>query len=127
MASYYDSFETYKIELPYVVSGWLDTRGKFYECDWGDHTSLAFDIMREHNGWYLDYHNARGKYISENGRDYLVREKNFILLDCPYCNNKTQLMTFNPLKKHTKSQINKLLELFEYNGDMTMYIMENIR
>lgn len=122
MVNFYDNFETYKIKLLYIISGWLDTKGNFYKCQWGKHTSKAFDIMRE-NGWLQDYHNKN--YLDAN--DYLIKEKNYILLDCPYCDNRTQIITYNPLKKHTKSQINKLLDLFEYSGDMTLYIMENIK
>ena len=122
--NYYDNFETKEMELSYVMSGWLDTRGNFYECDWGDHTMLSYDIIREHENWYNEYHKWEQETATANSREFLVKEKNFVLLDCPYCNNKTQVITYNPLKRRTKSQTNKLLELFEYSGNMTMYIVK---
>lgn len=125
MANYYDYFESFKVELPYIISGWLDNRGKFYECGWGDHTRMAFDLINE-NGWYMDFRKVRSERISENGRDYLVKEKRFILLDNPTRNKHTQIITYNPLCKHSKSQINKLLTLFEYSDIMTEYIIQNI-
>ena len=118
MTCYYDYFEYYKIELPYIISGWLDTRGNFYEIEWGCHTTLAYDLVRKNN-WIDDSR----KY--DCMRDYLIKEKKFILLDNPTGNNKTQVIQYNPLCKHTKSQINKLLELFSYSDVMIKYIVES--
>ena len=121
--NYYEHFESFEIELPYVQSGWLDNKGRFHECPWGEHTSAAFDLINE-NGWYIDFREHRSYKLSENGRDYLVKERKFILLDNPTQNQRTQVVQYNPLCKHTKTQINALLKLFEYNGDITMEIMK---
>lgn len=62
----------------------------------------------------------------ENARDWLIRVKKFILLDNPRYDYKTQVIQYNPICKHPKSQINKLLTLFEYIDIMTEYIAQNI-
>lgn len=121
---YYDYFEIFKIDLPYIQSGWLDGKGRFHKCSWGEHTNMAFELINK-NGWYMNFRNVRSERLSENGRDYLVKEKKFICLDNPTKNERTQVITYNPLCKHTKSQINALLKLFEYSEEMTMYILEN--
>lgn len=121
--SYYSYFKSYKIELPYIISGWLDTYGNLHKCGWGEHTEVAFDLIKE-KGWYLEFRKCRSQWLSENSRDFLVKEKKFILLDNPTHNKKTQVIQYNPHCKHTKRQINKLLELFSYSNDMTKYIIE---
>lgn len=125
MANYYDYFKSFEIELQYIISGWLDNRGKFYECYWGQHTSLAYEIVRENN-WMEEYHNAEKNCCMENARDWLIRVKKYILLDNPCYDHKTQVLQYNPICKHSKSQINKLLTLFEYSDIMTEYIVQNI-
>lgn len=86
---------------------------------------MAFDLINE-NDWYMDFRKVRSKRLSENGRDYLVKEKKSILLDNPTKNEHAQVIIYNPLCKHSKSQINKLLTLFEYSDIMTEYIVQNI-
>ena len=117
--NYYEQFE---IELPYTKSGWLDTKGNFYKCPWGEHTSEAFDYINR-NGWYKTFREHRQYEISCNGRDYLVKEKKWILIDNPTMNNRTQVVQYNPLTKHPKAQVNALLKLFDYNGDIQLEIM----
>jgi beta-galactosidase beta subunit len=62
----------------------------------------------------------------ENARDWLVRVKNWILLDNPNYDKKTQVIQYNPLKKRTKKQTNELLELFKEYIEVQRYIMEEM-
>lgn len=121
--TFYDYFEEYEQELPYVVSGWVSPSGVFSKCRWGEHTNTAYDIVKESN-LMEEFHELEQKTCTANVRDFLIKDKNYILLDNPTMDGRTQVIQYNPIRKHPRRQVDRLLELFEYNGDMTMYIIK---
>lgn len=124
--NYYDNFESFEYETYKIVSGWLDTSGNLYKCSWGKHTSEAYDLIRELD-YEEEYEEDERASCMENARDWLVRKKNWVLLDNPSYDKKTQVIVYNPLKKHTKAQLDTLFELFKDSVGITNYIMENIK
>ena len=123
--NYYDNFETFEYDTYKIISGWMDTDGVVHKCSWGKHTSLAYDLIREYN-FEEEFEEAESKSCMENARDWLVRVKNWILLDNPNYDKKTQVIQYNPLKKRTKKQTNELLELFKEYIEIQRYIMEEM-
>ena len=123
--NYYDNFEIHEIYTSRIQSGWLDNKGIFHTCRWGKHTELAYDLIEQY-GWQSNFWEDEAKNCMENARDWLVRVKGWVLLDNPYHDNHTQKIVYNPLKKRTKAQINKLLKLFEGSPLVIEYIMEEL-
>ena len=120
--NYYDNFETFEYDTYNIVSGWLDTKGVLHKCGWGQHTELAYDLIREYN--YEDEYDMDEQATStENCREWLIRKKNWILLDNPTHNKKTQVIIYNPLKKKTKDQLKRMLDLFEQYIGIQKFIM----
>lgn len=122
---YYSNFDTNMFIVKKVKSGWLLPDGTFDECLYGEHSELATMYIDE-NGWRMERNKERHKHLGEYGRDFLVRLKGYILLDSPSCNDNKQYITFNPLKKYSKKQINTLLDLFVDEPEVYNYIVERI-
>lgn len=121
---FYDYFEHISVEVHEVISGWLSPQGEFIYCDWGEHTKLAYEIL-EKNNWMDEYIEKRKECISEYSRDFLVKEKGYILLDCPNNNGHTQKITYNPYYTRKTAQINKIFDLFE-KEQASQYIIETM-
>lgn len=122
----YDMLEFAEVHVDNVQSGWVDTKGEFYQCKWGKHTDLAYDLITKH-GMLDEYWEAEEKNCMENARDWLVIEKNWILLDNPGNTSNEQTIIYNPLVARPKAQRNKLLDLFEYDLCMLEYITEEMK
>lgn len=88
----------YSTEYP---CGWLSPHGKFIECDWGDHEAAAADILRSLNVTRDAINTFRKTYGSYYRRDYLVKMKNYVLLDCP-SNSGLLSITYHRLTKSQK-------------------------
>jgi hypothetical protein len=75
--------------------GWLSPDGTFYPVQWGDHSRWAVDYIKEHYG--LKPHKYRGG-------DFLVYEKNWVLINSP-SNDITKIEIIYNIHKHlTKAQ-----------------------
>lgn len=112
MTNYFDNFETITLGANKVISGWVAPDGTFEDCLYGEHSEMAFEIIKE-KGWVDEWRTSRHNHICKYSRDFLIHTKNYVLLDCPTCNDKDQSITFNPLLRHPKAQVNTLLKLFE--------------
>jgi len=78
-------FETYMIRCKksaYAISGWLSPQGKFYEVEWGEHESYAWEIVRE-NKWEKDKKEFKLDGGGIYGKNFLIQKKRFILFDNP--------------------------------------------
>lgn len=122
--NYYSNFELVRCESNGIVSGFLSPNGTFEECGWGEHTDLAYEILKRDN-LYEEYRKSR-YYWRESARDFLIRRKFYILFDNPSRNESTQNVIFNPFVRRTKSQLNKLFELIENNKQLTEIMMQKI-
>ena len=122
--NYYANFEIVCSKCDSIVSGFLAPNGNFIECGWGEHTNLAYEILKENN-WDEEYGKGRYAY-SEYARDFLIRRKFYILFDNPSNDGKMQKVIFNPFPKRTKVQMNKLLELIEGKNELTQKILNKI-
>lgn len=122
--NYYSNFELVRCEGDSIVSGFLSPDGTFEECEWGEHTNLAYEIL-ERDNLYEEYRKNK-YYLSEDARDFLIRQKFYILFDNPSRNYTTQNIIFNPFIRRTKSQLNKLFELIENNKQLTEIMMQKL-
>lgn len=106
--NYYEQFDTQVLTVDKIISGWLAPNAEFYPCRWGKHTDKAFDVI-EKLGIDEEFWEYEHKTCTANVRDWLVL-RNFILLDNPSDDKKTQYITYNTIKKRTKAQEKWLLE-----------------
>jgi hypothetical protein len=113
--------------LDEAIIGWVTPQGTFEDCLYGEHSEIAFDIVVSNLDWTEELRQLKkvhgGCY---NARDFLLQEKNYILLNCPKCNGHDQYITYNSLKKHSHKQIQKLLTLFKDRPDVCQYILSEI-
>lgn len=115
--TYYDHFEFAEFTVKKYISGWLSPQGKFYPCKWGKHTNEIYDILEElgmlEMFWELEDHG-----FCEGAREWVIKEKGWILLNNPYGDEQTQVVVFNPLMKHNKKQMKAFEKLFETELDV---------
>ena len=109
--TYYSNFKVLKRDIKKVLSGWVSPDGTFDDCLYGEHAFLAREYVVEQD-LRSELAEAREQY-RESAKDFLIRVKKYILLDCPACNDRTQWITFNPLVKRNKKQVEAVLELFK--------------
>lgn len=122
--NYYSNFEIVRTETEHIISGFLAPNGNFYECDWGEHTNLAYEILKK-NDWYDEYRHSRYSW-QESAQDFLIRRKFYILFDNPSRNDTTQKTIFNPFVRRTKAQLNKMFELIKDNNQLTEIMLNKI-
>lgn len=125
MTNFFDNFEVIKYKTDNVTSGRLAPDGTFEDCLYGEHSDLATQLIQE-NGWLNEWRTSRHNNICKYTRDFLVHTKNYILLDCPTCNDKDQHITFNPLKRHPNKQMQVLLNMFKDDKGLYSTILERI-
>lgn len=122
--NYYSNFEIVRSECKTIVSGWLAPNGNFEECGWGEHTDLAYEILKKNN-WYEEYRKSR-YYWRESAQDFLIRRKFYMLFDNPSRNETTQKIIFNPFVRRTKIQINKMFDLIKDNYKLTEIMTQKL-
>lgn len=122
--NYYANFEIVTVKCDHIVSGWLAPSGVFDECGWGEHTDLAYDILKQ-NDWYKDYRKDKF-YHTEDVRDFLVRRKFYILFDNPCADEETQKIIFNPFVRRTKVQTNKMFNLIKHSDELTNIMLQKL-
>lgn len=122
--NYYSNFEIVKHRTKNIVSGWLAPNGTFYECGWGEHTDLAYEILKR-NELYEQYR-ADKHYWNEHAGDFLIRRKFYILFDNPSRDEKTQKIVFNPFVRRTTIQVNKMFELIQDNKELMVVMMNKL-
>lgn len=122
--NYYSNFEIVRTETEHIVSGFLSPNGTFEKCGWGEHTDLAYEILKRDN-LYEEYRKSR-YYWKESARDFLIRRKFYILFDNPSRNDTTQTIIFNPFVRRTKAQLNKMFELIKDNNQLTEIMLNKI-
>jgi len=115
-----------------IKYGWLDPSGNFYEVEWGEHQIWpyysilynaniydtfkekgkeynAIDLSRYYNDYVKYLEKFNGDPISE-GADFLVNEKNWILVHSP--SNGVPVITSNDSNRMTKAQKEFLFDYY---------------
>lgn len=103
------------INLPLKEYGWLSPTGIFYPADFGDHESVAYDII-EKKGYskeFLEWKKLRTEYGL--ARDFLNIVKKYILIDDPMGLGNYFVTGVDRITKKQKSF------LFDYFQDMGMH------
>lgn len=99
--------EKIKTENPDIEEhdyGFVDTEGKFYPADFGDHTELAYNIIEANEEWYEEF---RKSEYSGHPVDFLVNVKYWILIHNPWGYGKVQIQT-SQVRMPSKAQIDFL-------------------
>lgn len=113
------NYYTTVIQVSDVRIGWLDNKGNFLECDWGDHISFAYELISEDNNLYEKYRKS-----GLDAGSFLVEKLKYILLDNPSWQYTSQHITFDSKTKHPKIQINKFMDLFKDDINKIIDILE---
>lgn len=93
--------------------GFVDTEGKFYPADFGDHTKLAYNIIEANEEWYEEF---RKSEYSGHPVDFLVNVKYWILIHNPWGYGKVQIQT-SKVRMPLKAQIDFLYNYFVVRGN----------
>lgn len=110
-----------KPKKEYQPFGFISPAGKFYSGEWGTHESEAFKIV-ESQGFEDEY--DEWDDLCHLARDFLIREKGYVLIHNP-CNDGGYIVTYE--KPLTKKQREFLYEYFCDIGDKLrgeMYLKE---
>jgi len=78
--------------------GWLSPTGEFIQGNWGDHETVAEDIIADNN-WLDEYAEWRKTSGMFECRDFLVYKKHYILIDDPELCGEYQLSYMSGLTK----------------------------
>lgn len=94
----------------YQPFGWLSPTGEFTEGDFGEHEAVAQQIVKI-RGFYEEY---RNESICDTARDFLTKDKGYVLIHNPIGNGGYIVSNVKPL---TKKQREFLYEYFSDLGD----------
>lgn len=99
-----------KIKDENLPMGFLTPTGKFYDVKWGKHEKFAGEYCVEHN--LLDEENQWEDEEFGNilYRDFLIKKKGFMLLDCPTDDNESFAMF--ETEKITVKQVMYLVDYY---------------
>lgn len=104
-----DNLKNNKKNYKEIKYGLLSPSGIFYEEEWGKHSELAYKIIKENN-WIDEYYSQDDKNNRHfNFSDFLVYDKNYVLIHNPYLLGNDINVEHN---NFTKKQLNFLYDYF---------------
>lgn len=99
-----------------IEYGWLSPSGEFLPSPFGSHEESADEIIRNNN-WTEDYWSQNLQDELKLRRDYLIKNRGYVLLHNPSCPGAKPYVTMDAIFRLTKAQREFLYGYFKDIGD----------